>query len=83
MSDSDSTQKQPPVHHPAIREILRHFRYKHLRPDLQAVSRAFCDLAHEMADRFPAGGAELTVCLRKLLEAKDAAVRVALPPTDE
>ena len=54
-----------------------------MRPDLQAVSRAFCDLAHEMADRFPAGGAELTVCLRKLLEAKDAAVRVALPPVED
>jgi hypothetical protein len=46
-------------------------------PHLQGISRPFADLAYEMAERIPSS-AELTACLRKLLEAKDCAVRAAL-----
>lgn len=63
--------------HPATEAILRWFSYEHLtRTDLRIVSAKFHQLAHELAEDFE--GAELTVALRKLLEAKDAAVRAAL-----
>jgi hypothetical protein len=57
--------------------VLRYFEWEHLRSDLLEVSRPFAVLAWEMANRLPVG-AETAVCLRKLLEAKDAAVRSAL-----
>lgn len=57
--------------------ILRYFEYDHLRPELQLVSRPFCDLALEIVNRVPRNP-ERTVALRKLLESKDAAVRAAL-----
>lgn len=59
--------------------ILRFFQYKHLPTHLQEVSRPFCELAVETV-RLTNPGAEQSVALRKLLEAKDAAVRAALPP---
>lgn len=66
--------------------ILQFFSYEHLPAHLQAVSKPFCDLARLIvADgEMPAGtpiqfplprNPERTVALRKLLEAKDAAVR--------
>lgn len=58
-------------------QILKHFAYGHLPEDLQAVSKQFHDLAHELAGTLPQG-AELSTALRKLLEGKDAAVRAAL-----
>jgi hypothetical protein len=54
--------------------ILRHFRYAHLPSMLQRVSQPFCSLARFIVDRIPANE-ERSVALRKLLEAKDAAVR--------
>lgn len=63
--------------HPAITHIMKHFRYSHLPEHLQEVSRPFCELAKEVAER--SDNPETTVALRKLLEAKDAAVRAALP----
>lgn len=56
---------------------LRWFEYAHLPPKLQAVSKIFHDAAHALVAAVPASG-ERTVSLRKLLEAKDAAVRAAL-----
>jgi hypothetical protein len=64
--------------HPSTEAVLRFFAYEHLPEHLQRVSKPFCDLAHQMAIEYEDGGAELTVCLRKLLEAKDCAVRAAL-----
>lgn len=58
--------------------MLRWFRWEHLPPTLQAVSRPFGELAEHVAKTIPAS-AERTVALRKLLEAKDAAVRASLP----
>ncbi len=67
--------------HPATKEMLRNFRYKHLRPELQEVSRPFCELARDVASKYQ--GAELTAGLRKLLEAKDCVIRAALPPAPD
>ncbi len=58
--------------------ILRFFHYAHLPPQLQTRSKPFCDLARHIIDSTPRN-AERTVALRKLLEAKDAGVRAALP----
>lgn len=58
--------------------ILRFFRYAHLPPHLQGHSKPFSDLADHLIACLPQC-AERTVALRKLLEAKDAAVRAALP----
>jgi hypothetical protein len=41
------------------------------------VSKPFCSLALDVVEITPAG-AEQTTCLRKLLEAKDCAVRAVL-----
>lgn len=68
--------------HDATRRLLRYFAFEHLSPELQAVSRPFSELAHELAEREDLQGPELTVALRKLLEAKDCAVRAALPPEE-
>jgi hypothetical protein len=64
--------------HPATAQLLGYFNYWHLPQPLMDVSRPFCDLAHHVAEHLPEGP-EVTVCLRKLLEAKDCAVRAALP----
>ncbi len=69
--------------HPSTTAILRYFDPGHgrLPPHLAAVSALFHDLAHDLVTRVPEGP-ELTAGLRKLLEAKDCAVRAALdtPP---
>jgi len=61
---------------PAIKQVLKYFDYKHLPEQLQIVSKKFHDLAHEIA--VIGNNPEVTVSLRKLLEAKDAAVRSQL-----
>lgn len=57
--------------------IMRYFATGHLSPDLAAVSLQFGALAEWVVDNTPPG-AEQSTALRKLLEAKDAAVRAAL-----
>jgi ferritin-like protein len=57
--------------------ILQFFEYDHLSEAMQQVSRPFCDLANIMHTRLP-NNAETTTCLRKLLEAKDCAVRASI-----
>jgi hypothetical protein len=57
--------------------ILRFFHYAHLPPVLQERSSPFCKLARRLIDTTNRN-TERTVALRKLLEAKDAAVRAAL-----
>ncbi len=57
--------------------ILRFFHYGHLPEGLRARSKPFCDLARLIVDTTPRN-AERAVALRKLLEAKDAAVRAAV-----
>ena len=60
-----------------VEPMLQWFEYQHLPPHLQVASKPFCDLARQVADTFPRNP-ERTVALRKLLEAKDAAVRAVL-----
>ena len=57
--------------------ILKFFRYEHLPVDLIMVSKPFADLAKSLVNDLPEC-AETAVALRKLLEAKDAAVRAKL-----
>jgi hypothetical protein len=57
--------------------LLRYFKFGHLPEQLKAVSAPFADLANNIADTLPPGP-ETTTALRKLLEAKDCAVRAAL-----
>ena len=57
--------------------MLQFFAFAHLPPALQDVSRSFGELAEQIAANLPQNP-ERTVCLRKLLEAKDCAVRAVL-----
>ena len=57
--------------------LLRYFSHDHLKRPLKSVSEQFAGLASWLDARLP-DGSEKTVALRKLLEAKDAAVRSVL-----
>lgn len=57
--------------------IMQFFAYSHLPPHLQEVSRPFGEMAEKIVTTLPRNP-ERTVALRKLLEAKDAAVRALL-----
>jgi hypothetical protein len=57
--------------------IMQFFAFEHLPPHLQMASRPFADLAKALVQYTPRNP-ERTVALRKLLEAKDAAVRALL-----
>lgn len=66
-----ATAKEPKEH------ILQFFEYAHLPMDLQDISKNFYYMAHDISKHLPRNP-ERTVALRKLLEAKDAAVRAAI-----
>jgi hypothetical protein len=57
--------------------MMQFFAYQHLPEHLQAVSRPFGELAEQIVATLPSNP-ERTVALRKLLEAKDCAVRALL-----
>jgi hypothetical protein len=57
--------------------MLQFFAYDHLPEHLQLISRPFCELAERIVDTLPSNP-ERTVALRKLLEAKDCAVRALI-----
>lgn len=57
--------------------MLQFFEYAHLPDHLKEVSKPFCELANTIVGTLPEN-AERTVALRKLLEAKDCAVRSKL-----
>ena len=57
--------------------LAQFFSYSHLPEHLQAVSKPFGDLATKIIETLPRNP-ERTVALRKLLEAKDCAVRALL-----
>lgn len=63
--------------HPSIEHVLKYFAYSHLSTNLQEVSKPFCELANRVANQSP-DSPETTIALRKLLEAKDAAVRAMI-----
>lgn len=68
MAVTDQIEQEP---------ILQFFAYGHLREDLKATSQPFGELAEKIVNTLPRNP-ERTVALRKLLEAKDAAVRAKL-----
>jgi hypothetical protein len=57
--------------------LMQFFAYEHLPEHLQRISRPFGELAKLIAETLPSNP-ERTAGLRKLLEAKDCAVRAAL-----
>lgn len=57
--------------------ILQYFNYSHLPEKLRDISQLFATLALDMATKLPKSP-EVSVGLRKLLEAKDAFVRAGL-----
>ena len=57
--------------------ILQFFEFQHLPLHLQEVSRDFSALAHHLVETLPRNP-ERTTALRKILEAKDCAVRAYL-----
>jgi hypothetical protein len=59
--------------------MMKWFAYEHLPEHLQLHSKPFHDLARRICE-YIKPGAERTVALRKLLEAKDAAVRAVVHP---
>lgn len=69
MSDIDRNQDR----------MLKWFEYSHLPPQLQATSAMFGEVADKIIDQIQPSP-ERTVALRKLLEAKDAAVRATVHP---
>lgn len=54
--------------------LLQFFQYKHLPTDLQEISKPFSEMADFIVKTLPSNP-ESTTALRKLLEAKDCAVR--------
>lgn len=56
--------------------MIKYFKYDHLPAELQTISKPFHDLAVQIEEQLK-NGSEKSVTFRKLLEAKDAAVRSA------
>lgn len=61
--------------------MMQFFGYAHLPEHLQAASKPFHDLAAHIVETVPSNP-ERTVALRKLLEAKDCAVRARIYKAD-
>lgn len=65
------------MNQPEQKHIHQFFAYSHLPDHLKEVSKPFSDMAVWVIENLPRNP-ERTVALRKLLEAKDAAVRARL-----
>ena len=61
--------------------LMQFFEYAHLPANLQAVSKPFGELAKQIDESLP-NNPEKSTALRKLLEAKDCAVRALLFKND-
>jgi hypothetical protein len=61
----------------SVEPMLQFFAHRHLPGHLADTSRPFCDLAESIVATLPRNP-ERTMALRKLLEAKDCAVRAVL-----
>lgn len=59
--------------------ILAFFKHDHLPQKLSEIARPFAQMAIRMAESESNHPQEISAGLRKLLEAKDCAVRAALP----
>ena len=60
-----------------MEHLIQFFEYKHLPANLAQVSQPFAELAHYLKNELP-HNAETETALRKLLEAKDCAVRAKI-----
>lgn len=60
-----------------MNNLLQFFAYEHLPQHLQEISKPFHELANHIIKTLPSNP-ETTTALRKLLEAKDCAVRARL-----
>src|SRR5947208_11585817 len=87
IADQDARREgtPPQASHVLGEPLMQFFANAHLPPPLRAVSQPFLVLAEHLVVHLPRNP-ERTVALRKLLEAKDCAVRAALwrepaPPT--
>lgn len=78
MQESDTTAGLSPLSASQER-MLKWFAFNHLPEPLKGVSSRFHALAIGICEEIEPGP-ERTVALRKLLEAKDAAVRARLNP---
>lgn len=74
LADQWEKRKARKMTNEAPDHIMQFFTWQHLPPHLQAVSRPFGEMAETIVSTLPRNP-ERTVALRKLLEAKDAAVR--------
>jgi hypothetical protein len=74
-----SAQHPPSRSHtvPKQHVLLQFFTYGHLPEHLRTVSKQFAEVAQYVNDNLPSNS-ESTTALRKLLEAKDCAVRSVL-----
>ena len=61
--------------------ILKYFEYNHLPKHLKKISKPFRELAYFICDNIP-DNEEQDMALRKLLEAKDCAVRALVAKED-
>lgn len=78
MAEDACLRQGAPEQGEEVNNILRYFEYDHLTDwKLRAVSKRFYEIAVDMAEVLP-NGLEKSTALRKLLEAKDCAVRSAL-----
>jgi hypothetical protein len=66
-----------PEEKPKYDYLCQFFSYAHLPAHLQEVSRPFCELVDVICEKCPSNP-ERTMALRKLLEAKDCAVRALI-----
>lgn len=62
--------------------LMQYFRFDHLPTGLQEISRPFAELARTLVTLLP-NNPERTTALRKLLEAKDCAVRAKIFKQEE
>jgi hypothetical protein len=68
---------QPQFKEPPVEPMLQFFAFEHLPDRLKLVSVQFRNLAQWIVNELPRNP-ERTVALRKLLEAKDCAVRAVI-----
>lgn len=76
-SDESNKERKMEPNEEFKEPIMQFFTYAHLPDHLASISAAFANLADIVVESLPRNP-ERTVALRKLLEAKDAAVRARL-----
>ena len=69
--------------HPSQKSLMSFFATSHRDEEKTRIVRWFQTLAEKVVEIESVHPAEVTAALRKLLEAKDCAVRATLPPPEE